>query len=315
MKNQESAAAGGRIFLGRRRSTKSRFGMPESWKYAWRRMLETCKQRPKLFARAAVAALIAWTLFDFVSFSFGSLPATPSAIQVTGTRRVTEDQVRTEIFRKLRARNAENLIEVRLDEVADHLLRQIPAIRSSTITLNVGRGIMTVAVEERLAIGGVRTPTAFLEFDKDGMLFPARFQPGGQRPKLEVLGLAGENMAPGRNISEHPAGAGLLRVLHAFPAALAGRIMLVRIIRPEYFELVFDAGIGRTADARTEVLRDNPVLVKIDPATFPDKIDQLTRLIRKDEKRSVSYVDLRFRQDVIAYAPPQRTRPKEKSAR
>lgn len=294
MKNPENAA---QIFLQRRRGGKSRIGVPEFLKNFTRGAVDFCKRRPDAVLKTLGVLLMAGILFDFISFSFGSLPATPSAIQVSGNRRVTEDQVRTEIFRKLRAENAENLIEVDLRELSDYVCRKIPGIRSNRITLNVGRGVMAVAVEERIGVGVVKTPTVFLEFDKEGMLYPAAMSQTAGRGRLQVWGLSGASVAPGRNLSEHPSGAGLLRVIQSLPPGLDRNLFLIRVIQPDYLELVLETSDSRRSGG------DTNVLVKVDPATFPARADQLAKMVRRSNERAVSYIDFRFRQAVIAYAP------------
>lgn len=296
MKTRVSA---GQIFLNRKRAASPGLALPESWKNAWRGSTGVFRRHPDATRRILYAAAAGIVLFDFVSFSVGSLPSTPAAVEVRGARRIGDDIVRTEILRKFRAAHAENLIEVNLRDLSDHLLRRIPAIRSSAITVNVGRGVMTVAVEERAAVGVVQTPGGILEFDKEGMLYPALGAP--KVPLLQVWGLAGSEVAAGRNVYEHPAGAGLLRVLSAFPADLKNHLAFVRVIQPDYLELVLDGSLG--------------VLVKVDPASFPEKVDRMAKLVRKHQGGGVAYIDFRFRQEVIRFAEGQKQAGKGKTGR
>lgn len=281
----------GKVLTMRRRARSNGPGLVAGIREKWSRMAETVSSRPRiLFAVAAVAAT-AWVIFDFVTFSLGTLPVSGGAIDVIGTRRITEETVRTEIYRKLRAADADNLLEVDVTEMSEYLLQRIPALRSAVVTKNVGRGMMTVVVAERTGIATIRARVGKYEVDREGMLF----QVGGSSPAElpEVTGLAGSSISSGRNLFEHPSGAGLLRLLSALPQGFSPKLKFVRVIRPEYFELTFSGG----------------TLVKADPVTFPAKVDSLRRILRKIESptkpqanRTVQYIDIRFQQDVISYS-------------
>lgn len=306
----KSPDAIGKVFAARHRprQSSSGSGLFSKAKARWRAIAESIGKHPKLFYWILLAVPIFWVLFDFVSFSFGTLPATQDSIQLTGLKHVSPVTVRSEIFRKLRLINAENLIEVDLTGLSEHLVKHIPAIRSVTITKNIGRGVMSVAVVERTGIALIRNSAAMLEVDRDGMLYRTDDEFGFSMPVVD--GLAGSVLASGRNLYEHPSGAGVLRVVTAFPPNLVKQLKSVRVVRPDYFELQMANGM----------------LVKADPATFPNKVGRFQKIVQKfhrptpepavpgrkpaadrPEGREVAYIDIRFQQDVIAYRadPPK----------
>lgn len=299
MKNPEAI---GRVFAAKRRARPASSGWKESLRAKWRIVTDALAKNPKVWSRVLIAIPVLWIFFDFVSFSFGTLPASPESIQVSGQRRVAAEQIRTEILHKLRAKNAENLIEVDLTDVSENLTKNIPAIRSATITKNIGRGVMTVAVVERTGVALIRNSGAVLEVDREGMLYRTRETAAASLPLVD--GLVGSAILAGRNLSENPSGAGLLRMLNVFSPKLLRQLKSVHVVRPDYFELEFSGGI----------------LVKADPATFPDKVDRVQKILQrvgsggsetltllkdssgaKEEPRAVAYIDIRFQQDVIAY--------------
>lgn len=283
----------GKIFAPRKmRARQGGSSGAANWVRAkWRGMADVFKKYPKLLYRILLAVPVFWILFDFVTFSFGTLPSAPGAIQVTGLKRLPPEMIRNEIVRKLTAINAENLIEVDLTELSESLVRRVPAIRSVTITKNIGRGAMSVAVAERTGVAIIRNSISSLEVDLDGMLYPPT---GGTLKALPVVeGLAGSMISSGRNLYEHPSGAGVLRVMSAMPRKLGSRLSAARVIRPDYFELEFSGEIS----------------VKVDPANFPSKAGSLEQILQKiartQEPRAVSYIDIRFQQDVMAYKTDQ----------
>lgn len=290
------------MFLNRKRAKSSGGGggggkFFQAVKQNLRRLGESISRNRIFFLRLLPAIPILWVLFDFVSFSFGTLPLVPSVIRVEGAKRLADGAVQTEIVRKLRTTNAENLIEVDLAEVSAFVLQRIPALKSARITTDLGRGTMTVAVVERNGIAAVQSVAGELDVDRDGALYPALLGKAGSLP--EVSGLAGTPVKPGRNLFEHPAGAGVLRILIAMDAPLGKKLKHARVVRPDLVELQFSNGL----------------LVKADPATFPDKVSGLQNIFFKIESdakrpsppagpRDVAYIDVRFQQDVIRYASP-----------
>src|SRR3990167_1855565 len=196
MKNPETIA---KVFAARRRG-KAAGGstVRQSFQSAWKKVADMFRRGPGLLSRILLALPALWILFDFVTYSFGTIPASRDSVQVTGSKRVPVEQVRSEIFRKLRTANAENLIEVYLAELSEYLTQRIPAIRSVTVTKNIGRGVMTVAVVERTGVAVIRSSMGRLEVDREGVLYPAD---DPSRTRLaEVTGLAGSTIAPGRHL-------------------------------------------------------------------------------------------------------------------
>lgn len=255
--------------------------MADALRMRWRMLTASIKQHPKLLYAGFAALPLFLILFDFVAYSYGSLPATSDSIELAGLRRLSPATVRSEILRKLRTANAENLIEVDLTELSEYLLQRLPAIRSAVIAQNIGRGVMTVTVSERTGIANIRTISGIMEVDRDGMLYVTDKGAPGKLP--EVTGVAGAVAVPGRNVYEHPSGAGLMRVMSTLSPELSRRLTGIRIVRPDYFELQFAGDI----------------LVKADPLSFPHKIDPLKKILLTP--RPISYIDVRFQQDVVSY--------------
>ncbi len=289
----------GKVLTINRRPRRSGSGFGLNLKERWIRMLDAFRRRPKILWMILAAVPIGWVLFDFVTFSFGTLPILPGTIEIIGTRRLTPDAVRSEIYRKLRSTNADNLMEVDVTDMSEHVLKTIPAVRSAVVTKNIGRGTMTVVVAERTGIAAIRGRVGKLEVDKEGMLYQMGGSPPSELP--DVSGLVGSAVTSGRNIAEHPAGAGLLRMIAALRPGFSPKLKSIRVVSSDYFELTF-AG---------------DMIVKADPATFPFKIDTLQRILRKIQQRPdspangsdrssparpVQYIDVRFQQDVIAYS-------------
>lgn len=299
----------GKVLTMRRRARSSGPGLVAGIREKWSNMAGTVSSWPRILFGVAAFAATLWVIFDFVSFSLGTLPVSSGAIEVIGTRRLTEETVRTEIYRKLRTADADNLLEVDVTEMSEYLVQRIPALRSAVVTKDVGRGILTIVVAERTGIATIRARVGKFEVDKEGMLFQVGGNSAADLP--EVTGLAGSSIASGRNLFEHPSGAGLLRLLMALPQGFSPKLKFVRVIRPEYFELTFSGG----------------TLVKADPMTFPAKANNLQRILRKLESRPsakpqaaraarpVQYIDIRFQQDVVAYSKEEPSSAPAPSAR
>lgn len=283
----------GRVLVSRKKSRSSGFRFFDTLRNGWRRLVERVQcARPAWMLRVFLILLFVGVVLDFVSFSFQTLPIVPEAIQITGLKQISADHVRTEIFRKLRTQNAENLLEVDLTDLSDYIREHIPAIRSAGITMNVERGVMTVAAVERSGIAVIRLSGmgGTLEVDREGMLYSAGAVAPSSLP--EVSGIAGSLLVPGRNLHEHPAGAGLMRLLSSLPPHFPRPLKSARVVRPEYVELTFAGGI----------------LVKTDPATFPYKVENLGNILAKTADRQVSYIDIQFQRDVISYQEEPKTR-------
>ncbi len=299
MKGRDSM---GKTFQAPRRGRRGTFAFLESIKIKarmlWMALRCTPEQMKRLSLRFLIALPLLWVLFDFVSYSYGTIPQRPAQISVTGLRHLSTELVRSEIFHKLRAQNADNLIEVDLPDLSEHLTRRIPGLRTVTMTMNVGRGHMSVVAVERKSIAIFSSPAGKLDVDREGVLYPSMPESGSGLPA--VSGLAGSVMSAGRNLHEHPAGSGIVRLLTALPVSLSKQIKTIRVIRPEYIEISMADGL----------------LVKVDPATFPAKMPHFQMALRKTrgpflpaagsgragaERREAAYIDLRFHQDVIKY--------------
>lgn len=295
----------GAAFLSRKRSrSSSGRGFGAGLWAGWTRAFDRFRDHPKILLHIFVAIVIVLVVLDFAAYSIRALPTAPDAIVVTGARHVQPQAVRTEIVRKLRTERADNLLEADLPNVSGYVLRQVPAIRKADLAIDIGRGIMTVAVTERTAVAVVRAAIGWLNVDSEGMLYTSDERPVA--PLTDVQGLAGPAISAGRHIQEHPYGEGALRILQAIPAKFPRKLKTIRVIRPDYYELIFTGDITVKADPanisrKVENLRN--VFIMIARNESQSELEQAPDDGRRkaDRNRTVSYIDVRFQKDVISY--------------
>lgn len=232
----------------------------------------------KLGAASVVSLVL---LADFGSFAFARHPLTPDRIQVSGAISMPAEGVREHIHRRLTATGQVSLLTADLGDLARWLESRVPAFASVEIVSNLANGTLDVAVAERRPVAKLALGGAVHYLSDDGVVFPVYVRLNRELPLVTGFPPSGAN--PGSRITGTPVGAGLSAALGAMSPLVYSQTEQIQIFNPNHFDLKLSGG----------------TVVKIDPATYVVKQEQLERILRTRQRESLAYIDLRFVRVVV----------------